>query len=406
MKRLLILSICACFAAAGFSEPASSAEAQKTKPAVKAKPEIFPAGSIVKGKLDLKSASRLFGGETIELSVTVFDTKGNPQENRKVEFSVEAKGGKGDASFGKTAVITNKKGIATVSFTADSGASVLNIVKATALGIKDVKNNFVLFRLKSWPAPLFRVAENYGMLNDWQAVRIDHARTGGAEAPEAKFLYYFKKPDKTKSVSFSDSANYSIFNNNMILTSEKDKKPKKTNCKAVMGIDFEQVNYQYSPLKFMDAHAVSSAPVKKFDLPEVYRLEAVPNASNNVYSRIVVYVEYSTGLDVYVEKYGPTKKLEAVTGIRKAKQWSLKTNTWTGLEFDLSKKFEPESAVLKTDFDLTSEAETDTVWIPVETESITYYGKPKDTKNISSIITNFEEIKVNRGLGDAEFNIP
>ena len=376
----------------------SETKNQEASVSEKSKSAVLPAGSVGICAVKAKSGGRLFAGETALLTATVFDIKGVPQPNRRIDFSIENAVKENGPKLSKLTGITDKYGNVTVELTAGRDPAELNMVRARAPGVKNPNSNTVLFKIRAWANPLDRLAGNFCLAEDISGLRIDSGTSGGKELPESRSLYLAKKPDMSKMISVSDKSKYSIFKGGIACSVSADGKVKKEDIAGIIGVPFEQVNYIYAPEAFLSAHSVALKRSEKAASSEVYSLEAAPKMENKAYSRLVIYIDYFTGLDVEVEKYGQEKMLVSRTVIKKAAEYDVLQKKWTGGIYEQGKPHEPDPAFLDPSGSGPSAAKC---WIPVETETTTYFG------HASTVIrTRFEDIKINTGINEAEFTIP
>jgi len=387
LKYLAALLISVMLALPVFPETKLSEPAGKEK----SKGAALPAGSLGISSVRAKSGGRIFTGESVILTATVYDIKGVPQQNRRIDFSAVKGAGRSAPTLVKATGITDKYGNVSVEMIAGSEAAEFNVVRALAPGVKNPNANSALFKIKAWSPPLERLAANYSSVEDFSAARIDSGVAGGKELSESRTLYFARKPDMSKSVKQANSASYTIFKGGVSCSYAPERNPLKTDIAAIMGVPYAQVNYQYAPESFLAAHAVQVKLVDKPGADEMYCVEAAPKTENKAYSCMVIYIDYITGLDVEVDKYGPDKTIASRSVIKRAAQYDLSRGCMTGRVYDSGRPSAPNGA----------EEELSCCWIPVETETTTYFG------SVNTVIrTRFEDIKVNTGISEAEFTIP
>ena len=339
-----------------------------------------------------------FAGETAILTATVYDIKGVAQQNRRIDFFVENEAKENGPKLNKATGITDKYGNVSVEFEAGSDPSETNLISAKAAGVKNPDSSTVFYKVRAWPKPLDRLAGNFALADDISGVRIDTGISGGKDLPETRTLYMAKKPDMTKMVNLSDSSKYSVFKGGKSLSVSGDGKTHNSDISEIIGVPFEQVNYAYAPEAFLSAHTVLVKRGEKPGLSEVYSLDAEPKNDNKAYSRLVICIDYFTGLDFEVEKYGPDKMLASRTIIKKAAEYDVLQKKWTGKVCERGKPYEPDPAYLDS---AKQSPDKSRCWIPIETETTAFFGSAN-----TSIRTRFEDIKVNTGISESEFTIP
>ena len=363
-----------------------------------AKSAVRPAGSIGAGPVRAKSGGRLFAGEPAILTATVYDINGIAQQNRRIDFFVENAVKEKGPKLNKSTGITDKYGNVSVELSAGSDPSELNLIRARAAGVKNPASSEVLFRIRAWAKPLARLAGNFALVEDISAVKIDTGISGGRELPETRTLCLAKKPDMFKLAGISDSSKYLVFKGGKSCSVSGDGNTLNPGLPEDTGILLLHMNYACAPDAFLLAHSVKTKLSEKPGLSEVYSVEAAPNRGSKAYSRLVVGIDYLTGLDTEVEKYGTDKLPVSRTVIKKASEFDVLQKKWTGNVYERGKPYEPDPAYLES---ARQSPDKSRCWIPVETETASYSG------NSSTVIrTRFEDIKVNTGISESEFTIP
>ncbi len=163
------------------------------------------------------------------------------------------------------------------------------------------------------PAPeeaLEKLAQNYSGIHDFTADMVLTSSLNGKPFGEPQYCrYYFKAPDKEKTITFSDEnrnvkTNILISNGSIMhLIDPASRKSETVNLLEESGADstqFSQMDIYYGQAKFLSGHTVTRNQSGSDPNNLIVALDATPNQTNNLYSQLQLYIDFKKGLLVKI----------------------------------------------------------------------------------------------------------
>ncbi|MFH1562495.1 MAG: outer membrane lipoprotein-sorting protein [Nitrospirota bacterium] len=144
---------------------------------------------------------------------------------------------------------------------------------------------------------LQKVADNFNKIEDIMATITTTGSIGTETYPETNGTLLMKKPDKVKIITPSKDETIIINGEKMYVITQGE--VEEVDIKEISDISPSSLDFYYYLDEFKDMHEI----VIKDHQDNIYILEATPKIPQFRYEKMILYIDYSTGLDVKKEVF-------------------------------------------------------------------------------------------------------